>query len=143
MCASNLSSCARSRWSCLSFLFSSIGLIPSFIFFFASYLFSLASFNEISGQTPIDKIFCLPSNQYYNCQYLEPLGYTLKYMPSPSVSLYCLSLGFACLIDSSVSWFVGFMEVFQDRKMVFFLIYHQNIIIYHQFYHQKTKEARE
>ena len=33
-----------------------------------------ASFNEISGQTPNDKIFCLPSNQYCNCQYLEPLG---------------------------------------------------------------------
>ena len=29
------------------------------------------------------------------------------------------------------------------EKWGFFIIYHQNKIIYHQFYHQKTQEARE
>jgi len=35
------------------------------------------------------------------------------------------------------------MEVIQEEKVGIFIIYHQNKIIYHQFYHQKTQEARE
>ena len=90
------------------------GVIGALVFriifaFFASYLFSLACFSETSGQIPSEIIFCFPSNQYCNCQYLDPLGWILKYIPSPSVILYCFSLAFDCLMDNSVSRFEGLM----------------------------------